>query len=156
MPHPNKILLEAFRLLDGFESATRQQKQRRIVQLNRLLRRAKALQKDANLALRTIDQIRKERAYMLISAGRLSEGIAEIESIVRDYEGTVASIHDEAAFQLAEAALSCFNKGQTVRGFEFARSALAHAGNARALSQTLVSALQAAQDKRAGKRKAKR
>jgi hypothetical protein len=145
MSASNKSLLRAFRLFYDFESASPEQKKKRIDQVERLLSEAENRKTDANLALRTIDQLKKERAYMLISAGRLNEGIGEIERIVREYEKSIASLHDEAVFILAEAALSCFRKAQTTRGLQLTRCALAHAGSATWISKTLVSALEIAQ-----------
>ena len=145
----NKSLLEAFRLLDGFAAASPAQKKKRIEQVNRLLKCAEGGRRDANLALRTIDQLRKQRVHMLITAGKLNEGIAESKRIVRDYEASIASLHDEAAFQLAEAALNCFRNSQMTRGFALTLSALAHAGNARSISKTLLSALEIAQREQA-------
>jgi hypothetical protein len=151
MPNsPSSALLRrGFRLLEGFDSASRTEKQKRIIKVKRLLTRAEATRREATLVLRAIDQLKKELAYMLLTAGKLKQGLTEIDQIARDYEKSIAVYNDEAAFQFAEAALACFRDGEGAKGMQYARSALARAGRAKAISKTLVLALEAAQSEQA-------
>lgn len=111
------------------------------MKLDRLLVLAEAKEQTSELALREIDQLRKQRAYLLIASGRVSDGIGAIESMVGHYEDSIARLHDEAAFQLAEAAVAAFKSGRTGAGLRFASSALKHSGNAGCINKTVLSAL---------------
>ena len=91
---------------------------------------------------KAIDQLRKQRAHMLVVAGRADEGIKEMKSIVAHYETTIAELHEEATFQFAEAALAAFQRGRVSGGKAFARSALQHAGMSQSISRTVLSAIE--------------
>ena len=135
------ILKQAFRLLDGFASLQPGEQRSRLAKLERLLVLAEVKEQTSQLALREIDQLRKQRAYLLIASGRAPEGIRAIESMVGRYEDSIARLHDEAAFQLAEAAVAAFKSGQTGTGVRLASSALKHSGNAGCINKTVLSAL---------------
>jgi len=135
------ILKQAFRLLDGFASLQPGEQRSRLAKLERLLVLAEAKEQASALALREIDQLRKQRAYLLIASGQIPDGIKAIESMVGHYEDSIARLHDEAAFQLAEAAVAAFKSGRTGMGVRFATSALKHSGNAGCINKTVLSAL---------------
>lgn len=135
------ILKQAFRLLDSFASLPPGEQRSRLAKLDRLLVLAEAREQTSELALRKIDQLRKQRAYLLIASGQFPEGIKAIESMVGHYEDSIVRLHDETAFQLAEAAVAAFKSGRAGMGVRFATSALKHSGNAGYINKTVLSAL---------------
>ena len=135
------ILKQAFRLLDSFASLPPGEQRSRLAKLERLLVLAEAKEQTSELALREIDQLRKQRAYLLIASGQIPDGIKAIQSMVGRYEDSIARLHDEAAFQLAEAAIAAFRCGRAGAGVRFASSALKHSGNAGCINKTVLSAL---------------
>ena len=136
------VLKEAFKLLRDYSSITPSQKQKRIARVDQLLKSAEKRKKRSICALRDIDQLRKQRAYLLIMGGYVDEGIKEIESLVADYNETICELHDEAAFQLAEAAVASFRRRSSKVGEVLACSALSHAGLAMRINRTVLTALE--------------
>ena len=150
------VLKQAFQLLDGFSSLKQDKQRKRIAQLNRLRLTAERKEHGALLAIRDIDQLRKERAYLLIVSGHFDEGIKTIESIVSGYESRIADLHDEAAFQLSQAALASFRRGRLQAGKGFARSALKHCAMAKHINKTVLSALELMQQQQVNEYRRKR
>jgi hypothetical protein len=135
------FLKQAFALLDGFSTLRVRDQRKRIKKIDVLLKRAKSEQSSATLAIRQLDQIQKQRAYMLIASGRAEDGIKEILSLVQDYEKSILILHDEASFQLCEAAIASFQRNESEIGGNYARLALKHAGLANRTSQKLIETL---------------
>lgn len=135
------LLRQAFALLRDFASLPLKQKRVRISKLDSLLRAARSREKRARLAVRELDQLRKQRAYMLVVSGKVAAGIKQSEDLVAELERGIADLHDEAAFQLSEAALAAFRSGRQSTARALTRRALSHAGMAGRLSKTLLQAL---------------
>ena len=92
--------------------------------------------------VREVDQLRKQRAYMLISSGKIEDGIKEIQSLTNDYNEKIENLHDEIAFQLCEAAIACFRSSNSTAGVDLAKLALAHAGHANRISRVALQAFE--------------
>ena len=135
-------LKKAFALLSNFPKLERTEQRKRLAMLEKLLIAAMKRQNDALLMFREIDQLRKERAYMLIQSGEIENGVKEIQSIVAGYEQSISEMHEEAAFQLAEAAIASFNTKNYSGGEKFARDSLSHAGLSNRISKTVINALE--------------
>lgn len=135
-------LQQAFKLLHNFAKQTPKAQRAALAKVGELLKSSEERARDARLALREIDQLRKQRAHMLVVAGKADEGIAETKSLVAQYETAIAELHDEAAFQLAEAALAAFQQGRDSAGIALARSSLQHAGMSQTISRTVLSAIE--------------
>lgn len=148
-------LKHAFALLQDFSTAKAVEQRRRLLKVDRLLKQAEAKCPQALIALRERDQLRKQHAYMLIASGHVDDGVRESSAIAADYEKEIINLHDEAAFQLSEAALASFRARRPGLGKALALSALWHAGRASRLSHTLVAALAFAQKQQARNTKSK-
>lgn len=145
--------------MDSFASQSASEQKARIASIDKLLKQAEAQKKNALLALREIDQLWKQRACMLLMSGKVNQGIKEIELLVTGYESSIADLHEEAAFQLGEAALASYRRNRPAAGEAFARSALEHSGGARRMSRTVLSAIelmQCQQERQSRKKQAKR
>jgi len=138
-------LKRSFKLLEDFKRLRADLQKKRIAQIDSMLRLAEEQRRKALLIDRDFDQLRKQRAYMLIICGRNDEGMAEIEALVADYEQTIERLHEEAAFQLAEAAEASFCNKENALGIALARRALTHTGKAGRLSRTVLRVLELAQ-----------
>ncbi len=135
-------LRQAFKLLRDFDTLPPSEQRTRIAKVDRFLAIAKTRSRRDLLDWREVDQLRKQRAYMLMASSRVDEGINEIESLVIEYEKWIADLHEEAAFQLAEAALVSFQLRRAIAGQAFARAALEHSGNAKRISRTVLKAIE--------------
>lgn len=136
------IVKQAFQLLNNFNAIKPKEQQRRIKKTNLMLKRAEKKQKTALLALWEIDQLRKQRAYMLLTHDDSDEGLGDIQSLVDEYDEKISRLHEEAAFQLSEAAIASFRRKKSEVGKAFAISALKHAGQAKFVSSTFINAVE--------------
>lgn len=135
-------LKKAFDLLDNFSSLKQSDQDKKIKQVEKLLRAAIKKQSDALLAVREVDQIQKQLAYMLISSGKIDDGINHIKSLVAECNGKIVSMHEEMAFQLCEAAIAAFRNDDPVTGSDLTKQGLAHAGQAKQISRTVLKAFE--------------
>jgi hypothetical protein len=138
-------LKQAFKLLDNFPTSSPAEQRRRIKTVGKMLRAAEKNSHVATLALRETDQLRKQLAYFFIESGRVSSGLKQIQSIVLDYERSISNLHDEAAFQLAEASIASFKSNMPGKGMTFVQRSLCHSGAGGKISKTLLTALSLAQ-----------
>src|SRR4051812_12032533 len=138
-------LTRVFKLLNGFEGLALGERSRRLTKVAAALQAASAGQQDALEKISEIGQLQKAHAYMLIRTGQASAGIRELARFGRDCEAKIADLHEEAAFQFAEASSAAFSTGKPAAGFKFAVEALAHSGQARRVSNVVLRALESAQ-----------
>lgn len=135
-------LKEAFDLLDRFSSLKTNDQKKRIRQVQHLLKESRRNKTDALIAIRETDQLQKQLAYMLVSSGNVKAGLKEMKSLVNEYEEKISSLHDEAAFQLYEAAIASFHNNDSATGINFAKWGLKHSSHAKNVSRTMLNALE--------------
>jgi hypothetical protein len=148
-------LKKAVALLANYSNLSNTEQRKRIRTLQQLIKEATKREQEALLISREIDQLRKEHAYLHMQSGDVNGGIKEIESIVTGYEQSILRLHEEAAFQLAEAANAAFDSGDYSRGEKFARSALSHSGACRQISRIVMEAFECLQKNQELRSKAK-
>lgn len=138
-------LRKAVELLNDFSKRSRRNQKLAISQIDSLIKTARSKAHAAELAIRELDQLEKQRAYMLALTGKVALAIGATRSLVAGYERRIGSLHEEAAFQLAEAAILLSQRGRFLQGRRFALAALRHAGASQQVSRTLLSALECLQ-----------